>query len=352
MRPPRSGAWRPTSPTSTRAYLLRALYRDNGNRLGLRGHVVLAALEAGAHLDAAGAHWEDSGSLVSMDDPIHATAVVLDALLEADPASPLIAPATRWLMSARHGDVWQTTVDNAVALRALSDELQGSGELAGRYTYAAVLGDTVWGSGTVRPTTLAQPRVLTAPLGSRQSAAPGQSTLVRVSRSNRSGRLYYALRLAYYPRVDRVGPLARGVTITRRYLYRGRPVTAAPVGAVLRVRLTVRSAQDLYYVRVEDPLPAGAEAVDPTLLTTSQLNRGGYRVPPHTSDLAWYVSHVELRDDRAALFAPYLPAGVYRYEYTVQLTTRGVFHALPAHIAETYFPEVFGHGSGGYVTVQ
>jgi uncharacterized protein YfaS (alpha-2-macroglobulin family) len=343
---------RDSLPLWSRAYLLRALYRDNGNRLGPRGHTVLAELEAGAHLDAAGAHWEDSGSLVSMDDPIHATAVVLDALLEADPVSPLIAPATRWLMSARRGEVWQTTVDNAVALRALSDELRGSGELGGRYTYAAVLGDTVWGRGTVRPTTLAQPRVLTAPLGSRQNTAPGHSTLVRVSRSNRSGRLYYALRLAYYPRVDRVGPLARGVTITRQYLYRGCPVTAAPVGAVLRVRLTVRSAQDLYYVRVEDPLPAGAEAVDPTLLTTSQLNSGGYRVPPHTSDLAWYVSHVELRDDRAALFAPYLPAGVYRYEYTVQLTTRGVFHALPAHVAETYFPEVFGHGSGGYLTVQ
>jgi alpha-2-macroglobulin len=152
---------------------------------------------------------------------------------------------------------------------------------------------------------------------------PGHSTLVRVSRSNRSGRLYYAPRLAYYPRVNRVGPLARGVTITRQYLYRGRPVTAAPVGAVLRVRLTVRSVQDLcYYVRIEDPLPAGAEAVDPTLRTTSQLYSGGCRVPPHTSDLGWYVSHVELRDDRAALIAPYLPAGVYRYEYTVQLTTR------------------------------
>jgi hypothetical protein len=169
------------------------------------------------------------------------------------------------------------------------------------------------------------------------SAARGHSTLVRVSRSNRSGRLYYALRLAYYPRVDRMEPLARGVTIVRQYLYRGRPVTAAPVGAVLRAarcpsgsrgrrprggRLTVRSAQNLYYGRVEDPLPAGAEAVDPTLRTTSQLYSGRCRVPPHTSDLAWYVSHVELRDDRAALFAPYLPAGVYRQEYAVQLTTR------------------------------
>jgi hypothetical protein len=33
-----------------------------------------------------------------------------------------------------------------------------------------------------------------------------------------------------------VGPLARGVTIARQYLYRGCPVATAPVGAVLRVR--------------------------------------------------------------------------------------------------------------------
>jgi uncharacterized protein YfaS (alpha-2-macroglobulin family) len=118
------------------------------------------------------------------------------------------------------------------------------------------------------------------------------------------------------------------------------------------VRLTVTSAQDLYYVRIEDPLPAGAEAVDPTLLTTSQLHAGGYTVPARVSDLAWYVDHAELRDDRAALFAGYVPAGTYRYEYTVQLTTRGVFHALPVHAAESYFPEVFGHGAGGYFTVS
>ena len=175
-----------------------------------------------------------------------------EALLEADPASPLVAPATRRLMSAHQGEGRQTTVDNAVALWALADELRGSGELGGRYTYAVVLGDKVWGRGTASPTTLAQPRVLTAPLGSRLSTARGHSTLVRVSRSNRTGRLYFALRLAYYPRVDRVGPLARGVTIARQYLYRGRPVTAAPLGVVLRVRLTVRSAQDLHDVRIAD----------------------------------------------------------------------------------------------------
>jgi hypothetical protein len=128
-------------------------------------------------------------------------------------------------MSAHQGEGRQTTVDNAVALRALADELRGSSELGRCSTYTAVLGDIVWGRATVSPTTLAPPRVLTAPLGSRLSTARGHSTLVRVSRSNRTGRLYYALRLAYYPRVDRVGPLARGVTIARQYLYRGCPVS-------------------------------------------------------------------------------------------------------------------------------
>ena len=156
------------------------------------------------------------------------------------------------------------------------------------------------------------------------------------------GRLY----------VDRVGPLGRGVTIVRQYLYRGRPVTAAPVGAVLRVRLTVSSAQDLYYVRVEDPLPAGAEPVDPTLLTTSQLYSGG--VPR----AAAHARPGLVREPRRAAGRPGrplrpVPAGRgLPQAYTVQLTTRGVFHALPAHVAETYFPEVFGHGSGGYFTVQ
>jgi len=40
---------------------------------------------------------------------------------------------------------------------------------------------------------------------------------------------------AGYRRVDRVRPLARGVTIARQHLYRGRPVIAAPVEAVRRV---------------------------------------------------------------------------------------------------------------------
>ncbi len=335
-------------PLWSRAYLLRALWAEAGGHLDARGHTLLTELEAGAHPDAAGAHWEGVDGDVISDDDVHATATVLDALLETDPTNPLIAPATRWLVVARHGEVWQTTIDNAVALRTLSDELRGSGELQGRYSYGAALNGQTWGTGQIGAATLGTPRVLRAPL------APGRLDTVVLTRSNRSGRLYYTLRLAYYPPVDRVPALSRGISVSRAYLYGGRPVGrgAVPAGAVVRVRLTVAAPGDLYYVRIEDPLPAGAEAVDPTLLTTSQLQSGGYTVPRGTTDLAWYLDHSELRDDRAVLFAGYLSAGTYRYEYDIHLTTPGVFHALPAHAQEDYFPEVFGRSTGGYLTVR
>src|SRR2546427_8510692 len=62
-------------------------------------------------------------------------------------------------------------------------------------------------------------------------------------------------------------------------------------------------------------------------------------------DLSPYVDHVELRDDRTALFASAIPAGRYVYRYALHLTTPGLYHVLPAHAAQLYEPEVFGHTS-------
>jgi uncharacterized protein YfaS (alpha-2-macroglobulin family) len=64
------------------------------------------------------------------------------------------------------------------------------------------------------------------------------------------------------------------------------------------------------------------------------------------------VTHAELRDDRTVLFLSYLPAGSYQYTYLIHCTTRGTYHTLPARAEQSYFPEVFGRGSGSYFTVR
>ena len=55
----------------------------------------------------------------------------------------------------------------------------------------------------------------------------------------------------------------------------------------------------------------------------------------------------ELRDEKAALFATYLPRGTYEYTYSIRASLPGEFRVIPTHAAQMYFPEVFGRGDGG-----
>jgi uncharacterized protein YfaS (alpha-2-macroglobulin family) len=177
--------------------------------------------------------------------------------------------------------------------------------------------------------------------------------------------LHYTLRLRYYPVPGSVGAVDSGISITRRYVtHNGVPVgNHAPVGSTLLVELHLVAPQDLSRVLIEDPLPAGAEAVDGTLLTSSVFAQPGRTpgspgygyAPPRPGqpqDLSPYVDHVELRDDRTALFASTIPAGRYVYRYTIHLTTPGHYHVLPAHAAQLYEPEVFGHTAEASITVS
>jgi hypothetical protein len=131
------------------------------------------------------------------------------------------------------------------------------------------------------------------------------------------------------------------------------------VGDVIQVRLTVIAPHDLYYVVVEDPLPAGAEPIDVSLETTSELAQepGLYR---ETEDEDWYdfyrwwwrwYSRSEMRDDKTVLFADYLPAGTYEYAYTFRATLPGEYHVIPTTAREFYFPEVFGRADGMLFTI-
>ncbi len=103
-------------------------------------------------------------------------------------------------------------------------------------------------------------------------------------------------------------------------------------------------------------LPAGAEAVDTGLATTSmlamdpRLSRGSRHDPDETYEWSWYwwrwYSRSELRDEKVVLFADYLPKGTYEYSYTMRAVTAGDFHVIPAVAWEFYFPEVFGRSDG------
>jgi uncharacterized protein YfaS (alpha-2-macroglobulin family) len=121
-------------------------------------------------------------------------------------------------------------------------------------------------------------------------------------------------------------------------------------------------------VVIDDPLPAGLEAVDASLSTTASWlavpGQGGEPGAYSDSDGEWDddVAHGsafldswyrrELRDDRVLFFVDRMAAGMYHYRYLARATTAGKFVLPPTKAEEMYTPEVFGRTGAVSVEVR
>ncbi len=346
-----------------RAYLALAL--SLLDREDDRVKTLLSDITNAAILSATGAHWEEKNyDFWAMNTDTRSTAVILDTLARLDPKNALISNVVRWLMVARKDGIWETTQETAWALISLTDWMVVTGELAGRYDYSVKLNDEPLAAGSVTQETVDEPVRLSVQVAKLLAEAGNRLT---VGRGPGEGRLYYTAHLKVYLPVEDLPALDRGISVTRQYVPADRPagetgaeVDSASVGEVVQVRLTIVAPHDLYYVVVEDPLPAGAEAIDPSLATTSRLAEEPGLVRERDAESApwrwfpwwwrWY-SRSELRDEKVVLFADYLPAGTYTYQYTFRATQPGAYHVIPTTAHEFYFPEVFGRSMGRLFTV-
>ncbi len=123
----------------------------------------------------------------------------------------------------------------------------------------------------------------------------------------------------------------------------------------MRVELTVIVPNDRIYVTVEDPIPAGMDAIDPNLLTSASGNEGV--IVPAEGEFArgfwgwWYFDHIQYRDEKVVFLSQFLPAGTYQYSYFLQPNIPGTYQVMPATAREQYFPEVFGRSEGAIFTI-
>jgi len=347
-----------------RAYLAQALWLRN--RADSRLATLLSDLNNAAILSATGAHWEEANyDWWAMNTDTRSTAIVLDTLVKLDPQNALLPNVVRWLMVARKAGIWETTQETAWALIGLTDWMVQTGELDADYEYAFFLNDREQARGVATRETIRESSRTVIPIA---DLVAGMTNALTVARSDGNGRLYYTAHLEVYQPVENVEPADRGFIVQRRYtaaecaneqMANGKSAFECPdvreikLGDVVRVDLTIIVPHDRYYVVVEDPLPAGGEAIDTGLATTSLL-----ATPPSLRREGsrwwwwwrWY-SRSELRDEKVVLFADYLSAGTYEYSYTLRATLPGDYHVLPTVAREFYFPEVFGRSAGRLLTI-
>jgi hypothetical protein len=318
------------------------------------------------------------------------TAIALRTLLAAWPDHELVPSLVRWLSEKRRPGHWRDTHATAYALLALRDVARSEGRsdptpVGGRAAIAANV-------------LINQPLGGTAPVAARVEwqlarlvgVVPGAPAELRVGRRAGGGGaaaakpLHHAIRLVS-ARPALTSPAHEAGLIVMRAPHAFDPQHPGAEGAVLerakagdpvRIELTIIVPRTATDVVLEDPLPAGLEPIVLDFQTTARSlglamaqrewgaqgmemgwegegdgeyappgGAGGEPGAPGASVGVFPAIEVERHDDRVVAYAPWVPAGIHRFEYLARATTPGKFAAPPARAELMYDPEV--HGSTG-----
>ncbi|OIO04207.1 MAG: hypothetical protein AUJ51_02405 [Elusimicrobia bacterium CG1_02_56_21] len=294
-------------------------------------------------------HFEDAEAMPWIhNSPVKTTAVMLDAMLEAQGGFPGDEKAVKWLTAEKKDKGrWRTTQENSWALRAFQSYYR-------RYEseepdFKAV----VSASGAASP-------LLEQAFKGRQVTSAGgnyaffpvfgdeDSASLRFSKTG-TGRLYYSVRMGFVPG-KRYKPASEGFELSREI----KPMDgsgAFKAGTRAVVTITVRTPQDRTFVAVKDPVPAGFEIVNTEFAVEGAEDARALAQKGGRGGGWGEFERAERYDDRMLIFADYLTAGTHKYSYVVQATSPGVYYGPSSLVEGMYEPEIFGRTAGGMVRI-
>ena len=342
------------------AWLWQVMLDDPGSAgevEAIARHIANRAVETAGAANFTTAYSDQAYLLLRSDR--RTDAIILDALIAAEPDSDLIPKVVNGLLAHRTKGRWDNTQENVFVLLALDRYFDAFESQTPDFVARIWLGDAYVGDHTYQGRTTERheskvPMSYLASLGSAQDLI--------VSKEG-PGRLYYRLGLRYAPTDLTLDPLDMGFVVQRSYEAVDDPADVTrdeegvwhiKAGARVRVRLKMVADNRRYHVALVDPLPAGLEIVNPALAVSGDVPQD-----PTSPDYrygwwwwgTWY-EHQNMRDERAEAFAALLWEGVYDYTYIARATTPGTFVVPPAKAEEMYSPEVFGRSSSDYVVVE
>ncbi|MFN8557015.1 MAG: alpha-2-macroglobulin family protein [Dehalococcoidia bacterium] len=347
-----------------KALVALALQRGQQDRSDPRLRALLTDLRSSAMLSAGSARWDDPVSAPGrLTTATRTTAFALWALAQADPRDPLVDGAVRWLMNERREGRWSSTQDSALVVLALGAVAQAREEGAA-YSYRVTLNDRALREERVERPAVADPTTLAI----RGELVGGDNRLVLTrDPGDAPGRLYYQVAYRVFAPAQGIGAQDRGIAVAREFLSPDddRSLTRVRAGDLVKVRVTVLASGTLNYVAVEDFLPAGLEAVDASLRTTTreiaQRQRAEAERQAKLRGAACRIAfrscyspftHADIRDDRVALFAQSMPKGAHEYVYFARATAAGTYLVRPSVVSELYFPDVRGRSDSGTFVVE
>ena len=337
------------------------LQQQPGNETG---QDLLNNVESEAELTATGTHWKDRNDTPeNYTSAVFETGVVQYILAKIDPQSTLIDGSVRYLVYHRNATgCWTSSYESAWVLMALGEVMKATHELNADFKFSAAVngsplavGDAAGDPGQIVSATI--------PL---EQLSADEPNAVQITHDEGIGRLYYRAFLQVYQPVEGTTAVDKGVTIERRFenvegcekqpCEAVQEVSLANIQQPILVRISLTVPDTLYYLVVEDFIPAGAEIVN-TELNTSPLGMGEFENVDAQDPLGdgwrwWFFSSPRIYDNHIRWIGYNIPAGTYELTYRITPYQPGEYRVLPAHAFEYYFPEVEGSSAGEIFTIK
>jgi len=335
-------------PLFARAYLAMS-YDKNSNKAKTTIQEVIDQVK----IDARGAHFEEENEgywHYSMNTNNRTSALVLQAMVRIMPEHDMIPKIVRHLLVIREMGHWDTTQSTVASIFALTEFLKNTGELNADYTASLKLDDE-----EILSHKFNTDNILSKSEVKKAFEEMNEEEFNNIVFSKKgTGRLYYDISMDYFLTQDHIKATDQGIGIKREITSLDDDENEFKVQGTYKTKLTITVPEDRHFVAVSSPLPAGFEPIDFTLQTSQQHLQDEVNQKEHGywwNNPIWRFNHKEFRDDEIFLFADFLPAGVYEYEYLSRATTAGKFRERPARAWEMYYPETFGQTDGDWLEI-
>jgi uncharacterized protein YfaS (alpha-2-macroglobulin family) len=276
---------------------------------------------------------------------VDAQAQMLQLLVQRNAPAEQTDGAVRALAAQQCGCGWPTIDDTASAMQALT--AYASREKLAPFTATATSAGATLAHASFGTT--AESKTVTVDA----SSVRGKTLDLAVQGG---GMLHYVVLYTYAVAKDAPGQLA-GLRVIRDVRPAGEanalatmdlaalpdPI-AAVTGSVYDVGVRVIADHPIDNVVIEDPIPAGMQAIDATFQTASTATVA-------RSD-SWAIDDQQIYADRVMAFASHLEPGIYEVHYLVNTVTPGEYRWPGARAYLRNAPEQFGRTAAAVLKVQ
>ena len=321
-------------------------------------------------------HWgRTAGYWRATEGAVESTALTLLALLENDPHHPLIEPAVNWLVLNRRSAGWQNTRETAFAVLALTQVLVARGETAPNADVELrVNGRSVQRISLTRQTLRdGAVSLVLDPANLR----PGKNNL-ELRRVSGKSSVYATALASSWAKGDTVKPASHLVGVSRDFTrLKPQPTLAgtlriarqplppggtAATGEQVNARITLTVPNELEYVMVAAPKPAGCEPLNPLSgwdATLRRMNptpeaRAADGDSTDTPDYSVTERRIyrEEHDTQTVFFLDHLAAGTWEIVFPLRAITPGNFQTLPVEVEAMYAPDIHANSDARRLTIE